>query len=76
MAQILIRNVDEATLDKLKARARRSHRSLQGEVTEILEQAVRTDVERFLEKAARLRQSLAGRSFTDSGTLIAEDRAR
>jgi len=76
MAQILIRNVDEATLNKLKARARRSHRSLQGEISEILERAVRADVDRFLTKAAKLRQKLAGRPFTDSGQLLAEDRAR
>ena len=76
MAQVLIRNVDETTLNKLKERARRSHRSLQGEIMEILEQAVRTDVDRFLARAAEIRQKLSGRAFTDSGELIAEDRAR
>jgi len=76
MAQILIRNLDEAVVERLKQRARRRHRSLQGEVTEILERAVRTDASRFLEQAAALRRQLAGRHFTDSGELIAEDRAR
>jgi plasmid stability protein len=74
--QILIRHVEEDLLKKLKDRARRSHRSLQGEVTEILEQAVRQDVDLFLERAAQLRHRLAGRTFTDSTLLLAEDRAR
>ncbi len=38
--------------------------------------AVRTNVSRFLDKAAELRLRLAGRDFTDSGELIADDRAR
>ena len=76
MPQILIRNVDETTLKRLKIRAQRSRRSLQGEVVEILESAVRMDVDRFLERAAQLRQQLTGRQFSDSGDLIAEDRER
>lgn len=76
MPQILIRNVNQTTLEKLKERARRHKRSLQGEVSSILERAVRTDVSQFLEKAARLRERLAGRTFSDTTELIAEDRAR
>jgi plasmid stability protein len=76
VGQILIRDVDEDLLAKLKERALRNHRSLQAEVVEILARAVRLDVERFLERAASLRNRLPGRTFTDSSRLIAEDRAR
>lgn len=47
MPAILIRNLDDAILARLKARAARHHRSLQGEAKLILESAVGD------EKAAR-----------------------
>jgi len=37
-----IRNVDDAVIKELKARAARNHRSLEGEVRSILEAAVAT----------------------------------
>ena len=43
MAQIIVRNLSENAVERLKARAKQSHRSLQAEVCEILEaEAVRT----------------------------------
>jgi antitoxin FitA len=39
MAQILVRALDDALVARLKDRARQNHRSLQGEVRAILEQA-------------------------------------
>lgn len=39
MAAIHVREVDDAVVDALKARARRNQRSLQGEVRHILESA-------------------------------------
>lgn len=41
MKSIYLRNVPPATLDVLKKRARENHRSLQGELQAILEEAVR-----------------------------------
>jgi plasmid stability protein len=38
MAQILLRNVDDALVARLKERAKLNHRSLQGEVKAILEE--------------------------------------
>jgi plasmid stability protein len=42
MASLLIRNLDDAVVVRLKARARRHNRSLQGEVKSILESEART----------------------------------
>lgn len=40
MQNLSIRNVPDAVADQLKARAQRNHRSLQGEIVAILEEAV------------------------------------
>jgi plasmid stability protein len=42
MASLLIRNLDDAAVARLKERARRHNRSLQGEVKSILESEART----------------------------------
>lgn len=55
MAAIHIRNVDDAVLDALKARAAKNHRSLQGEVLVILEGAAREDATPGEEGRSRLR---------------------
>ena len=39
MAQILVRGLDDALVARLKDRARQNHRSLQGEVRTLLEEA-------------------------------------
>jgi plasmid stability protein len=41
MKSLHIRDVDQATIDALKRMARHSHRSLQGEVRDILDRAAR-----------------------------------
>jgi plasmid stability protein len=46
MASLLIRNLDDAAVARLKARARRHNRSLQGEVKSILESEARTTEKR------------------------------
>jgi plasmid stability protein len=72
---ILIRNLSEETLAKLKARARRNHRSTQAEVVEILEQGVKGDADDFWERVDAFRESLGGRIFSPSAAeLIREDR--
>ena len=42
MTQLLVRNIDIKTLDSLKNRAKLNHRSLQGEIKTILEDAANT----------------------------------
>jgi plasmid stability protein len=76
MAQVLVRNLEPAIVDKLKRRARRHGRSLQAELYDILERAVRTDIEDARRAAERIRRKLGGRQHTDSAELIREGRTR
>jgi plasmid stability protein len=77
MAQILVRDLDEAVVVRLKERARDNHRSLQGEVKAILEeaagQATNAEVEAILDRWQRYWQQ-KGKIFSDSAELIREDR--
>ncbi len=78
MAQILVRNLPEATVKRLKARARKKGRSLQAEVTEILEESARIELDR--EAAWRLadaiRESIRKKVgiLDDSARIIRKDR--
>ncbi|MSP62577.1 MAG: Arc family DNA-binding protein [Myxococcales bacterium] len=75
MAQLLIRDLDPSVVDKIKARAQRHGRSLQGELKTIVMEAARSAADpRAL--AARIRKRFAGRKYRDSARLIAEDRRR
>ncbi len=76
MPQILVRNLDVATLDRLKARAKAHGRSLQAEVKLILEQSAQQDAATFWTRATALQQSLAasGRAFHDSVDDLREER--
>lgn len=76
MAQLLIRDLDVETIERLKARAKLHRRSLQGEVKLILENeaAVSADGPRAL--AERIRAAFGGKRFSDSSQLIREDRDR
>jgi len=74
MAQILIRNLDETTIERLKLRATQSGRSLQAEVKMILDQAAHVDLQAARLTAARIRDKLKGRSASDSVDLLREER--
>jgi hypothetical protein len=76
MAEVLVRDLDSATIKKLKQRARESGRSLQSELKLILEDAARMTLSEFHVAAEAIRNSLAGRTFSDSTELIREDRDR
>jgi plasmid stability protein len=75
MASVLVRDLDPAVVDRLKARAQENGRSLQKELKAVLEQAAthatwaeaRADID-------RVRQRFAGREFSDSTELVREDR--
>jgi plasmid stability protein len=77
MARVLVRDLDPAVVERLKAKAQDHGRSLQKELKAILEQAAsrpswaeaRADIE-------RVRRRFAGRSFSDSTKLVREDRER
>ena len=74
MPSIHIRDLSEATLQKLRSRARRHDRSLQAELKLILEEAAARDWTATLLRADRMRRRLARRVHDDSAQLIARDR--
>ncbi len=77
MAQILVRNLDERVVERLKRRAKMQERSLQSEVKIILEQAAdETTVDMATARALvdKIRQRFKGRKFPDTVALIREDR--
>jgi antitoxin FitA len=76
MAQVLVRDLSERVVARLKHRARQNKRSLQAEVQLILERAAVADVGEFRALAGRIRQAMKGRSHSDSASLIAADRQR
>ena len=76
MAQVVIRNIDDGVMARLKARARRKGVSLERELRAILLETARLDETGFRERAAAFRRKLAGRRHSDSTRLIREDRDR
>jgi plasmid stability protein len=77
VAQLLVRDLDPEIVERLKQRAKRHNRSLQGEARLILEEAARgVSMEEAREVAERIRKSLAGTMLSDSAELIREDRER
>jgi plasmid stability protein len=76
MAQVVIRNLDEDAMRRLKLRAARKGVSLERELRTILTEAARADRTGFSERAASFRHKLAGRRHSDSTRLIRQDRGR
>jgi plasmid stability protein len=76
MARVLIRDLDEGTVERLKARASRNRRSLQAELRIIVERAAASDAIDSRRVAARIRRKLSGRKHSDSTVLVADDRRR
>ncbi len=76
MAQVIIRNIDDAAIQRLKSRAARKGISLERELRTILTQAARVDRTDFVKRAAAFRRKLAGRRHSDSTALIRTDRDR
>jgi len=76
MAEILIRNLDPKTLKRLKDRAERNGRSLQGEAKLIIENAAGFSLAEARTIARRWHRTLSGHRFTDSAEIVREDRRR
>ncbi len=76
MAQVLVRNLNDKVVARLKRRAKTRGRSLQAEVKTILEEAAKDVPEDFWKEADRIREQLkrSGRKFSDSAALIRADR--
>ena len=77
MAQVLVRQLDNKVVVRLKKRAKEHGRSLQSEMKTILEEAV-PDYEAAWKRIEGFRKRLrkSGRTFSDSTDLIREDRDR
>ncbi len=76
MPNVLVRDVDEIVLEKLKDNAKRNGRSLQSEVLSIINNFVVSDQLSDKETAAQIKKSLRGRIFPDSAASLREDRRR
>jgi len=76
MAQVLVRELDDEVVRRLKRRAEQHGRSLQAELRLILENAARVDMSEARRVAERIRRRLAGRNHSDSGAILANDRTR
>jgi antitoxin FitA len=75
MGSILVRGLDQETIERRKARARLNGRSLQQEVRALLERAADTLTMREARRLSeRWSDRLGGRRFSDGAQLIREDR--
>jgi plasmid stability protein len=77
MAQVLVRDLDPATVKRLKERARQHGRSLQAEAKAILQEAAAMfTMEEALANSKSWHRRLAGRRHSESAALVREDRER
>jgi plasmid stability protein len=76
MAQLVVRNLDEELVAKLKLRAAEHGQSTEAEHREILREVLNQEPRRqsFRELAARVRAMTAGRQHTPSEILLREGR--
>jgi plasmid stability protein len=75
---VLIRDLDEKTINELKKRAETGKRSLQAELKAIIEEAAARDWQRTWAAADHIFEELraTGRKFSDTTELLREDRER
>lgn len=77
MAQLLVRDLDDRVVARLKERARRNRRSLQAETRAILEAAApHYTRDEALEVFRSWQERFRGQPLSDSAELIREDRDR
>jgi len=75
MAQLVVRNIEDGLVARLKLRAAQHGRSAEAEHREILRQALTEEPRRsFKELAARVRAMTEGRAHTPSEVLQREGR--
>ncbi|MBN1358995.1 MAG: hypothetical protein JW993_00305 [Sedimentisphaerales bacterium] len=76
MAQILVRDLDDEIVQRLKDRARQHGRSLEAEARQILSRAAGLSFADARRLARQWHKKLAGRRLPDSTDLIRQDRQR
>ncbi len=70
MAQVLIRGLDEKTVERWKARAKANGRSLQAEIKDYLERQVAVDPAAARKMVEDLQRSWGGKKFSSSVKII------
>ncbi len=73
MGQILVRNLEDSVIERLKARALKADKSLEQAVRDILAEAAKPSKDELWAEIDRLRES-AGRVSLDATDLIRQDR--
>ncbi len=78
MAIVLVRNIPDEVLDRIKNMAKHHNRSVQQELSEALQNIANQSSLDFSQKAKELREKLRKKKarFTDSAELIRKDRTR
>ena len=78
MATLLIRDIPESVVGRLKNIARRNKRSLQQELKAVLENTASQFSPDIFQKVAEIRDRMRKKSlrFTDSAKILREDRRR
>lgn len=76
MPDVLVRDVEEKVLSKLKSRAKKNGRSLQNELLQIFASLTDGDSVSDEETADKIRNALRGGKHSDSAKLLREDRRR
>jgi plasmid stability protein len=75
MAQVIVRNLDEGAVKRLKAMTKKNGRSLEAELREILERESRPkSPSEFKSRLEEFHKRIANRKHTDSVALLREDR--
>jgi antitoxin FitA len=73
MGQILVRNLEDSIIERLKVRALKADKSLEQAVRDILAEAAKPSKDELWAEIDRLRES-AGRVSLDATDLIRQDR--
>jgi len=78
MATLLIRDIPESVVGRLKNIARQNKRSLQQELKAVLENTASQSSPDVFQKVAEIRDKMRKKSlrFTDSAKILREDRRR
>ena len=78
MGQVIIRNLDDAVIERLKLRAAAQHKSLEQCLREVLAEATQPSHAELLADVERIRNKIASRetgvSYPTAEELIREDR--
>jgi plasmid stability protein len=76
MPDVLVRDVEQAVLDRLKKRAAENGRSLQSEVRFVINEYVKGAPIPDSKVAKKIKDALRGKPHTDSAVLLRDDRTR